>query len=173
MESVIAYTDRLWKSLEERPPRSRRRVVVETRGRLGPWVATLTRSDGLGYAIAVAEHSGLSLVFAISSVDAFKPAMIAALRMAFEDFGLPVTALAEEIDDIQSAAFVRLRDVVTLYELEFLESICGADVPHFTDDLRRVQLDLNDFPRRRQTPCEPRLGAPLLFGVHTASSVRQ
>jgi hypothetical protein len=173
VESVIAYTDRLWKSLEDRPPRPRRRVAVETRGRLAPWVATLTRSDGRRYAITVAEHSGLSLVFEVSSVAAFKPAMIVALRAAFEDFGLPNSALLDEIADLESAAFVRLRDLLVLYELDFIASICGADTPHFAGNERRVQLDLNDYPRQRQTPGEPRFAAPLLFGVQTGSSSLQ
>ena len=165
MESVIAYTDRLWKSLDRPTQRARRRVSVETRGRLAPWVATLTRSDGRRYAITVAEHSGLSLVFEISSLEAFKPAMIAALRAAIEDLDIPVSVLPAEADDIQSAAFVRLRDGVTVHRLDFLESICGADVPHFRDNERRVQFDLNRFPRQHQMPSEPCLAAPLLFGA--------
>jgi hypothetical protein len=169
MESVIAYTDRLWKSLE-RPPRPQRRPPrADIVGRLAPWSATLTRADSRQYAIAVAEHSGLSLVFEVTSVDAFKPAMVAALRAVFEDLGIPSTALPEEIADVESAAFVRLRDAIVREELEFIEAMCGDDLHSFVGVERRVQLDLNDFPRQRQTPFEPRLAAPLLFGVPSAT----
>lgn len=163
MESVIAYTDRLWKSLE-RPPRARRRVRAEICGRLAPWVATLTRFDGRGYAIAVAEHSGLTLVFEVSTVSAFKPAMVAALRAAFEDLDIPSSALPDEIADIECAAFVRLRDAVVRDQLDFIEGLCAVDT-FFPSNLRRVQLNLDEYPRQRQTPFEPRLAAPLLFGV--------
>jgi hypothetical protein len=33
--------------------------------------------------------------------------------------------------------------------------------------LRRVQLNLNEFPRKRQIPSEPSLAAPLLFGMRS------
>lgn len=165
MDSVIAYTDRLWRSLE-RPARPlRRQARAEVVGRLAPWSATLTRAADRRYAIAVAEHSGLSLVFEVSTVAAFKPAMVAALRVVFEDLAIPDTALPGEIADIESAAFVRLRNPVVHDELDFIESICGEDFSSFVGVLRRVQLDLNEFPRQRQTPFEPRLAAPLLFGV--------
>ena len=171
MESVIAYTDRLWKSLERPPRPQRRQPRAEVVGRLAPWSATLTRAADRRYAIAVAEHSGLSLVFEVSTLAAFKPAMVAALRGAFEDLAIPSTALPEEITDIESAVFVRLRDSVVREELEFIEAVCGEDRHSFVGVERRVQLDLNNFPHQRQTPYEPRLAAPLLFGVRSTPAI--
>ena len=170
MESVIAYTDRLWRSLERPKPSPRRRVGTDVVGRLAPWVATLTRADGRRYAIAVAEHSGLTLVFEVSSLDRFKPAMIAALQLVFEDLAISEMLLPSEIADIESAAFVRLRNPVVRDELDFIETICGDDCQSFVGIERRVQLRLNDFPRQRQIPCEPSLAAPLLFGTRPGSA---
>ena len=172
MKSVIAYTDRLWKSLE-RPPRTRRQVGTAVGGQLAPWVATLTRYDGRSYVIAVAPGSGLSLVFETLSLERFKPAMIAALTALFEDLRLPTDALPAEAADIDSAAFVRQRDPIVRGELEFIEGICGTEFPYFPDNLRRVQLNLNELPRPRQTPSVPREAAPLLFGSGLRSTLVQ
>lgn len=162
MQSVIAYTDRLWKSLNG-PPRAPRRTPGETCGRLAPWIATLTRFDGSSYVIAVAKHSGLSLVFEASTLHLFKPDMVAALRAACEDVDLPAMSLPDETADIESGAFSRLRDPIARSELEFVEAICATECPYFPANLRRVQLNLNDLPRARQTPCVPRHAALLLF----------
>jgi hypothetical protein len=162
MQSLIAYTDRLWKSLK-RPPRALRRTPREIRGRLAPWIATLARYQGISYVVAVAKHSSLSLVFEASSLDLFKPAMVAAFGAAFADVGIATQSLSEETADIESAVFTCLRDPVVRSELEFVEAICGTEFSYFPDNLRRVQLNLNNLPRQSQTAGVPRQAAPLLF----------
>ncbi len=169
MESVIRYTDRLWKALV-RPPRDRRPAAPPpVRGRLAPWSATLTRDGARQYAVALAANTGLSLVFEVSSVVGFKPAMLAALSAVFDDMDLPLIHLPLEGADIESAAFVRLRDPRASSDLADVQSICDLDFSFFPNDPRRVQLKLNDYPRQHQYPCEPCEAAPLLFG---AGSVR-
>ncbi len=156
MESVIRYTDRLWKALV-RPPGLRRSAPLSSvRGRLAPWLATLTRDGDRQYAVAVAANSGLSLVFEVSSVEEFKPAMLAALCAVFDDMDLPLVHLPREGADIESAAFVRLRDPVASSDLADVRSICELDFSFFPNDPRRVQLKLNDYPRQNQYPLEPR-----------------
>lgn len=165
MESVIRYTDRLWKALE-RPPRPRRSPpLASVRGRLAPWLATLTRDGDHQYAVAVAANSGLSLVFEVSSVERFKPAMLAALCALFDDLDLPLIHLPLEGADIESAAFVRLRDPGASSDLADVRSICELDFSFFPNDPRCVQLKLNDYPRQHQYPFEPCAAAPLLFGA--------
>lgn len=169
MDSVIRYTDRLWKALVRPARRRRSGPIPRVRGRLAPWVATLTRDGQRQYAVAVAEHSGLSLVFEVSSVDRFKPAMLAALCAIFEDMDLPLVHLPVEGRDIESASFVRLRDPDVAHELDRIEAICGTEFPYFPADLRRVQLNLNALPSSRHGV--PREAAPLLFRPAASSAI--
>jgi hypothetical protein len=161
MQSVIALTDRLWKSLV-RPPRVRRSACIPAAGRLAPWSATLTRFDGRSYVIAVAAHSGLTLVVAAATVEVFKSAMSAALRGVFTDLELPQGALRIEASDIASASIVRLRDPGIRHELDYVECISGTEFPYH-DDVRRVQRNLNELPRGNQSPCVPHEAVRLLF----------
>ena len=165
MESVIRYTDRLWKALA-RPPRPRRIAPPPVRGRLAPWAATLTRGGGRQYAVTVAANSGLTLVFEVASVDGFKRSMLAALCAAFDDFNLPLLSLPVEGADIESAAFARLHDPVSASELAEADWTCGTELSCFPDDIRRVQVNLNELPRQNRPPlCVPREAAPRLFAA--------
>lgn len=168
MESVIYYTDRLWRSLK-RPPRTRRRVPVAASGRLAPWCVTLTRDEEPNYAIAVAAHSGLTLVFTATDVAGFRVAMTAALRRVFDDLGLPGEAFAAEASDIASAPFARLRDSEAREELDHVEFISGCEFPYH-DDVGRVQLNLNTLPRGNRVPCVPCEAVLQLFAEPPASS---
>lgn len=160
MENVIFYTDRLWRSLA-RPPRARRREAPAAAGRLAPWSATLTHDEDPNYVVAVAAHSGLTLVFRATSVDDFRPAMADALRRVFADLDLPEDLLAIEIDDVLTASFERLRDSHVREELDYVEGISGTEFPYHSD-VGRVQLNLNELPRSR-TPSLPTEGARVLF----------
>jgi hypothetical protein len=145
MESVIAYTDRLWRSLV-RPPRERRRTSKPSAGRLAPWFATSTKDQDPDHVIAIAAHSGLTLVFEAAAVEEFKPAMVGALRRVFEDLGIDHEALGVETSDIEAASFLRLRDATIRSDLDFVEFIAGTEFLYH-DDVRRVQLNLNELPR--------------------------
>jgi hypothetical protein len=168
MQCVIAYTDRLWRSLV-RPPRVRHRISTPTTGRLAPWCATVTRGEDRNYAIAIAAHSGLTLVFEAATVEDFKAAMIAALQGALEDLGIPEHALASETSDIGAACFERLHDPDARSELDYVEFISGTEFPYH-DDARRVQLNLNQLPRGNRSPCVPREAVRLLFGSRSGEA---
>lgn len=154
MDSVLFYTDRLWRSLV-RPPRSRRPAPrTAAVGRLAPWAATLTHGEDPDCVIAVAAHSGLTLVFRATRVDDFRPAMAEALQRLFEDLHLPEDILAIETRDVLTASFERLRDAQTREELDYVESISGTEFPYHAD-VRRVQRNLNELPRGYREPCRP------------------
>jgi hypothetical protein len=121
---------------------------------LGSWAAKLFHYDRRALVLALNERTYLTLVFPLSPRAKFRTHFATALEWALADLGVAPSSIEQEtavIDFLPLARLTHRSMTGSLNDLEFLGR-CELD---YTDDLRRVQLNLNEVPHVNREPCIP------------------
>lgn len=148
----IMCTQKLWRALGEagQPP-----VEVAEPGTLGAvlgtWAVKLFHYDRRALVLALNERTYLTLVFPLAPRAKFRAQFATALRWALHDLGVPHSSTDHEamvLDFLPLARLTNRSMTGSLNDLEFLGR-CELD---YTDDLRRVQLNLNEVPHVKREP---------------------
>lgn len=119
---------------------------------LGAWATKLFRYDRLALVLALEQRTYLTLVFPLAPHSQFRTNFASALEWALCDLGVAGGTARHEAAIIDFLPLTRLtaRSMSgSLNELEFLAH-CELD---YTEDLRRVQRNLNDVPHVKRQPC--------------------
>jgi hypothetical protein len=123
------------------------RAPLSAQGRLGRWAATRFQEGSDDLVLAISERGFLTVVIPLGSADDLVPAFTSAVGAALQDIGAPGVAIARELAGIRSVSLHYLHDAELRDSLNELKNFCGIELAYHTD-LRRVQRNLNDLPRR-------------------------
>jgi hypothetical protein len=113
--------------------------------RLGSWAATVHRFDRRDLVIALEQRTYLTLVFPLAPRTEFRTHFADALAALLADLGMPEDVVHAECSAIDFEPLSRLADRKLVGALDDVEFMCGIELSYH-DDLRRVQLNLNEFP---------------------------
>lgn len=151
----IMCTQRLWQRLGHagRPPIQVPDPAIHG-ATLGSWAARVSRFDHRDLVIAVNERTYLTVVFALAPRQQFRANFASAVGDALEDLRLPVEIVQSESAAIEFEPLARLTNRSMTGTLNNLEFHCGIELSYH-DDLRTVQLNLNEIPHANRDPCVP------------------
>lgn len=131
---------------------------------LGTWAVKLFHYDRRGLVLALSERTYLTLVFPLAPRAQFRVHLANALTWALQDLGVQRSNIDRETAILDFLPLARLTNrsmTGSLNDLEFLGR-CELD---YTQDLRRVQLNLNEVPHvNRPEPCVPIEAVAQVFG---------
>jgi hypothetical protein len=163
MMASIMCRQKLWRALSHT---GRRAVEVDeplvAGTRLGNWAATVGRFARRDLVLALNERTYLTLVFPLVPRAAFRSNFATALGQALEDHRVPKDLALRECAEIEVARVGRLGDRTLRAALDTVEFMCHIELSYH-DDLRRVQMNLNEFPHPNRDPCVPTEAVVLLF----------
>lgn len=131
-------------------------------GVLGSWAVKLFRYDRRSLVLALNERTYLTLVFPLAPRTRFRAQFSRALGWALQDLDVPAAFIDQELALLDFLPLARLthRSLAgSLNDLEFLGR-CELD---YVDDLRRVQLNLNEVPHVKRDPSTPIQAVAELF----------
>ena len=159
----IMCTQRLWRALGQpaRPPLQVDEPLI-TGVALGSWAAKVFRHDRRDLVIALNERTYLTLVFPLAPRRQFRTSFSGALSAVLEDLHLPESIARAESSAVEFAPLARLTNRSMTGTLNDLEFHCGIEL-EYHDDLRRVQLNLNEMPHANREPCVPMTAVAQLF----------
>ena len=160
----IMCTQTLWRRLGRtgRPPRRVTEPVVEGVA-LGNWAAKVFREDRRSLVIGLNERTYLTVVFPLAPRARFKSAFSTAVAAVLADLQLPDAVVHAESAVLELEPICRLNSQALVDALSNAQFICGIELMYQTD-LRRVQLNLNEFPHPTLEEHVPRLAVRELFG---------
>ena len=121
---------------------------------LGSWAASVSRFGRRDLVIALNERTYLTVVFPLAPRREFRSSFEKAVAEALEDLRLPEETVRLESAAVQFEPFARLMNRSMSGTLNDLEFHCGIELCYH-DDLRRVQLNLNEIPHAKRDPCVP------------------
>ena len=130
--------------------------------RLGSWAATVGRFARRDLVLALNERTYLTLVFPLVPSASFRSNFATALDHALEDHRVPEDLALRECAEVEVARVCRLGDRTLRAALATVEFICHIELSYH-DDLRRVQMNLNEFPHPNRDPSVPTEAVVLLF----------
>lgn len=129
---------------------------------LGGWALTSFHYDRKGFVLALNERTYLTLVFTQAPRDGFRRRFAAALETALIDLGVDKVVAQHEAMILDFLPFASLTKRSLTGSLNDLEFLCRCELDSLTD-LRRVQLNLNDYPHAGRDPFTAREAVPQLF----------
>ena len=97
--------------------------------------------------LAISERGSLTVVIPMGGADDLASAFGSAVGAALQDLGVPGVVIARELAGIRSVSLHYLYDPELRDSLNELKDFCGIELAYHAD-LRRVQRNLNDLPRR-------------------------
>jgi hypothetical protein len=152
----IKCSPRLWRRLgyTRQGPREAPREERVHGASLGSWGAALFRLEGNEFVIALNERTYLTLVFVVTSAGSFLGSFAGALTDALADMSISAGTAESEVAAIGTASLVRLTDLRMRDALADLEFYLGIELLYH-DNLRRVQLNLNELPHANLDPHVP------------------
>lgn len=172
--SCIMCTRELWRALGHTVPPPRRAAKRPLSGAvLGSWAVHVFRYDRQALALAVDERTFLTVMFPVDPPAEFRHSFSAAFRWALEDLGIGEELAEQEAAVIDFLPFARVSRPMRR-SLKFLDFFVQCEFD-YTDDLRRVQRNLNDVPHPNRPPYVPleavrevfaRAAAPAALRVH-------
>ena len=151
----IMCTQRLWQRLGHagRPPSQVAEPLIHGVS-LGSWAAKVFRLDRRDLVIALNERTYLTVVFALAPRREFRANFAGAVGDVLKDLRLPQEIVRSESAAIEFEPLARLTNRSMTGTLNDLEFHCGIELSYH-DELRRVQLNLNEIPHVNRDPCVP------------------
>ena len=148
-------TQRLWQRLGHagRPPIQVPEPAIHG-ATLGSWAARVSRFDRRDLVIALNERTYLTVVFPLAPRGAFRSNFASAVANVLRDLRLPEEIVRSESAAAEFVPLARLTNRSMTGTLNDLEFHCGIELSYH-DDLRRVQLNLNEIPHVHRDPCVP------------------
>lgn len=131
---------------------------------LGSWAANVFRRARRNLVIALNERTCLTVVFPLAPKGHFRFQFASALAHVLEDLRLPPEVVRLESASIAVEPLVRLADRSLKGTLDDLAFFCDIELGYH-DDLRIVQLNLNEIPHPNRNPCVPIQAVNRLFGA--------
>lgn len=161
----IMCTQRLWQRLGHagRPPTQVPEPLIHSVA-LGSWAAKVFRIDHRDLVIALNEGTYLTIVFPLAPRGEFRANFASAVANALEDLRLPEDIVRSESAAVEFEPLARLTNRSMTGTLNDLEFFCGIELSYH-DDLRKVQLNLNEIPHANRDPCIPREAVYRLFAM--------
>ncbi|MBI3042150.1 MAG: hypothetical protein HYY78_04905 [Betaproteobacteria bacterium] len=104
--------------------------------------------------IALNERTYLTVVFPLEPRREFRSHFARALADALADMRLPGEIVRSESAAVEFEPLARLTNRRMAGTLNDLEFFCGIELSYH-DNLRTVQLNLNEFPHANRDPCVP------------------
>ena len=151
----IMCTQRLWRRLGHagRPPAevSEREIHGST---LGSWAMRVSRLDREDLVIGLNERTYLTVVFPLAPRRRFRSNFAGAVADVLRDLHVPEQFVRSESTAVEFEPLARLTNRSMTGTLNDLEYFLGIELSYH-DDLRRVQLNLNEIPHARRDPCVP------------------
>jgi hypothetical protein len=136
---------------------------------LGSWAADVFTSARRKLVIALNERTYLTVVFPLAPKGHFRSHFAGALRHVLEDLRLPREVVRLETAAIAVEPLVRLADRSLKGTLDDLVFFCEIELAYH-DDLRTVQLNLNEIPHATRNPCVPIQAVHRLLGARVPRS---
>ncbi len=121
---------------------------------LGSWAAKVFRLDRRDLIIALNERTYLTVVFPLAPHRGFRSNFERAVAEVLEDLRLPEEIVRSESAAVAFEPLARLTNRSMTGTLNDLEFHCGIELSYH-DDLRTVQLNLNEIPHVNRDPCVP------------------
>jgi len=151
----IMCTQRLWQRLGHagRPPSQVSEPLIHG-VLLGSWAAKVCRIDRRDLVIALNERTYLTVVFPLAPRREFRANFASAVGDVLRDLRLPEEIVPSESAAVEFEPLSRLTNRSMTGTLNDLEFYCGIELSYH-DDLRRVQLNLNEIPHVNRDPCIP------------------
>ena len=151
----IMCTQRLWQRLGHagRPPSHVSEPLIHGVS-LGSWAAKVFRIDRRDLVIALNERTYLTVVFPLAPRREFRANFTSAVGDVLEDLRLPEEIVRSESAAVEFEPLARLTNRSMTGTLNDLEFHCGIELAYH-DDLRKVQLNLNEIPHANRDPCVP------------------
>jgi hypothetical protein len=157
----IRCSQRLWRRLGNLKATLASQVVYDAI--LGSWAAALFRVEDKSLVVALNERTYLTLVFPFTSEAGFMASFSVALGEVLTDMSISAGRTQAERAAIQTASVAHLVDSDMRAALADLEFFLGIELLYH-DNLRRVQLNLNELPHANRVPHVPREAVEQLFG---------
>ena len=163
----IMCTQRLWQRLGHagRPPSQVSEPLIHGVS-LGSWAAKVCRIDRRDLVIAVNECTYLTVVLPLAPRRGFRANFASAVGDVLRDLRLPEEIVRSESATVEFEPLSRLTNRSMTGTLNDLEFHCGIELSYH-DDLRRVQLNLNEIPHVNRDPCVPIDAISRLFEAAT------
>ena len=151
----IMCTQRLWQRLGHagRPPSQVSEPLIHGVS-LGSWAAKVVRFDRRDLVIALNERTYLTVVFPLAPRGEFRSNFASAVADVLSDLRLPKEIVRSESAAVEFEPLARLTNRSMTGTLNDLEFHCGIELAYH-DDLRKVQLNLNEIPHVNRDPCVP------------------
>jgi len=159
----IMCTQRLWQRLGHagRPPTQVSEPLIHG-ATLGSWAARVSRFGRRDLVIALNERTYLTIVFPLAPRRSFHTSFAGAVASVLGDLRLPEETVGSESAAVEFIPLARLTNRSLTGTLNDLEFHCGIELCYH-DDLRRVQLNLNEIPHVNRDPCVPADAVRRLF----------
>lgn len=151
----IMCTQRLWQRLGHagRPPIQVPEPAIHG-ATLGSWAARVSRFDRRDLVIGLNERTYLTVVFPLAPRRRFHSSFAGAVADVLRCLRLPEEFVRLECAAVEFLPLARLTNRSMTGTLNDLEFHCGIELSYH-DDLRRVQLNLNEIPHVNRDPCVP------------------
>ena len=151
----IMCTQRLWQRLGHtgRPPSQVSEPLIHG-VLLGSWAAKVVRFDRRDLVIGLNERTYLTVVFSLAPRRKFHSSFAGAVADVLRDLRLPEDFVRSESAAVEFEPLARLTNRSMTGTLNDLEFHCGIELSYH-DDLRTVQLNLNEIPHVHRDPCVP------------------
>jgi hypothetical protein len=142
----IMCTQQVWRALghSERPPLAVAEPLIHGVA-LGSWALKSVKFDQRELVVALNERTYLTLVFPLLPREGFRARFAEALRSALEDIGVAEESVSLETAAIDLLPFARLTKRPLRAALDTVEYFGTLEL-EYSNDLRRVQSNLNEFP---------------------------
>ena len=122
--------------------------------------------------LAIEATTHLTLLFPAEPLAAFRVHFAAALASGLEDLGVSRAHIGSDVAAIGALPLTPLTNRALTKSLKDLEFIAQIELD-YTDDLRRAQRRLNDFPHPDPVAHVPAEAVVLLFAATETSSANQ
>lgn len=148
-------TQRLWQRLGHvgRPPSQVSEPLIHG-VLLGSWAAKVCRIDRRDLVIALNERTYLTVVFPLAPRREFRANFASAVADVLKDLRVPEEIVRSESAAVEFEPLTRLTNRSMTGTLNDLEFHCGIELSYH-DDLRKVQLNLNEIPHANRDPSVP------------------
>lgn len=146
-------TQRLWQRLGHagRAPSEVAEPLIHGAS-LGSWAAKVFRIDRRDLVLALNERTYLTVVFPLAPRREFRSNFARAVADVLWDLRLPEEIVRSESAAVEFEPLARLTNRSMAGTLNDLEFHCGIELSYH-DDLRTVQLNLNEIPHVNRDPC--------------------
>jgi hypothetical protein len=161
----IMCNQTLWRALPAAARRAGNVAEVSLAGLVfGGWAAKSFRYDGRDLVVAVEDRTHLTLVCPFGHGTDLKASLADALHGVLTDLHVAREHVVAEAATIDFRPLIRLADRRLAAKLNDVQFYCELELGYH-EDLRRVQLNLNELPHPERDPCIPREAVVNLFAT--------